>query len=119
MSMLFLLEQRVNPTTETSMNGYLQALQNAKLNQYGNDVSELVNFLTENYTILHDHGQAPTNFRRIALDALGSGPNSTFNSYVARLEDNFEMNGMRVRLEPDQIMVLAKEKYLDMKEQKI
>jgi len=116
-TMLFLLQQRINPTTETSMDGYLQKLLKAKLSQFGNDVSDLVVYLTENYTILFDHGQAPPNIRRIVLDALGSGQNSAFNSYVSRLEDNFEMNGVRVRLEADQIMVLAEEKFLDMKEQ--
>ena len=119
-TMLYLIEKRVNPTTETSMSLYIQELRGARLNQHNNDVSELVTFLTEKHTILFDHGHAPTDYRRIVLDALGSGPNNSFNNYIARLEDEYEAgNGIRVRLEPDQILVLAEEKYIDMKKRNI
>ena len=95
----------------------LKKLQNAKLAQFGNSVSDLVVFLTDTYAVLFDHGQAPVNWRRIAVDALGSGTNANFNQYVSRLEDQYENPaGMRVRLEADQILVLAEERYLDMRE---
>ena len=71
------------------------------------------------YKKLKSNGHAPANFRRLLVDALGTGQNHSFNQFVERISDEIESGfGSRANITPDQLIVAARSKYNNMDKRK-
>ena len=120
MTMIFLIYNQVDPTTEVGMDLVLKMLENCKLAEHGNDVHEMLKFMEKCCRKLRNNGKAPPNFRRLLLDALASGQNHVFNTYIARITDDVEAGyGEFSKITPGQLISAARSKYNNMQHKKI
>lgn len=94
-TMIYLCFTAVDPDTVVGLNAIEEKLKNAKLEDFGNNVSKMLTNMETNYKILKDNGEAPSKYRKILLDALLTGPNHTFNQFVQRMIDDTESGMVR------------------------
>ena len=115
MTIVYLIYQIIDPTTEVGMDATLKLLESCKMGDYGYDCNEMLKQMEKWYKKLKSNGCAPANFRRLLVDALGTGQNHSFNQFVERISDEIESGfGSRANITPDQLIVAARSKYNNM-----
>ena len=115
-TMLYLIYERVDPTTEVGMDVRLKKLERCKMGDHDNDIVVMLRFMKENCQILRPNGKEHSNYRRLLLDALLTGPNATFNAFIQRMVDNVESGtGSNRRIQPHAIVAAARAKFNNMK----
>ncbi len=73
------------------------------------------------YKTLKDNGHAPdtTSYRRYLINALQSGKNHEFNSYIQRINDDIQSGiGVHKSITPEDLIQAARSKYNNMVEDK-
>ena len=72
--------------------------------------------MEEHCQILRRNGKEPSNYRWLLLDALLTGSNVTFNTFIQRMVDDVEPGtGSNRRIQPNAIVAAAKAKFNNMK----
>ena len=67
------------------------------------------------YKILCDNHCTPDNYRRLLLDALGTGPNFYFNEFIQRIGDDVESGiGANTAISTESPITAARTKYNNM-----
>ena len=74
-TMLHMMYENMDPTTEVGMDSILKEMESMKLSNFSNNVDTMLKSMERNFKVLYDNGQAPNNYRRLVLDALVTGPN--------------------------------------------
>ena len=114
-TMLFLAYQVIDPNTVVGLDNILKRLETAKLSNFGNNVSTMLTSMQQDYITLKQNKAAPENYRRLLLDALKSGPNHTYNTFIQRIADDVESGiGAYASITPDQLIVASKAKFNNM-----
>lgn len=114
-TMLHIMYENMDPTTEVGMDSILKEMESMKMSAFSNNVDDMLKSMERNYKVLYDNKQAPTNYRRLVLDALVTGPNNMFNEYVQRLTDDVESGtGYNANITADQVVKGARSKYNNM-----
>ena len=118
-TMMFLIFQKTQPSTIVGLDSYLKKLENCKAGDHSNDIDKMLTYMESNYEVLHEHNKAPDNYRRLLLDALGTGPNNSFNLYIDRIKDDIDSGlGLHSNIEPESIIIACRQKYTNMVELK-
>ena len=114
-TMLHIMYENMDPTTEVGMDSILKKMESMKMSDHSNNVDDMLKSMERNHKVLYDNKQAPTNYRRLVLDALVTGPNSMFNEYVQRLTDDVESGtGYNANITADEVIKGARSKYNNM-----
>ena len=112
--------QMIDPSTEVSVDLVLKMLENCKMGEHGWDADAMLKHMEKCYRKLKDNKKAPTNWRRLILDACGTGKNAAFNAYIARIKDDVEAGyGEFSKITPDELIAAARSKYNNMDQQKV
>ena len=83
-----------------------------KLHNYGNDVSKLLDAMETCYQKIINNGKTHDAYRINIYDALQSGPNSEFNSWMQRIIDDHESGtGAHAKQSIDSLISSARQKY--------
>ena len=115
-TMLYLIYDRVDPTTEVGMDVHLKKLERCKMGDHDNDVAIMLRYMEEHCQTLRHNGKEPSNYRRLLLDALLTGPNATFNGFIQRIVDDVESGtGSNRRIQPHAVVAAARAKFNNMK----
>ena len=86
------------------------------MGDYDNGVAVMLRFMEEHCQNLRHNGKEPSNYRRLLLDALLTGPNATFNAFIQRMVDDIESGtGTNHRIQPHAIVAAARAKFNNMK----
>ena len=86
------------------------------MGDHDNDIVVMLRFMKENCQILRPNGKEPSNYRRLLLDALLTGPNATFNAFIQRMVDDVDFGtGSNRRIQPHAIVAAARAKFNNMK----
>ena len=118
-TMMFLIFQKTQPSTIVGLDSYLKKLENCKAGDHSNDIDKMLTHMESNFEVLREHNKAPDNYRRLLLDALGTGPNNSFNLYVDRIKDDIDSGlGLHSHIEPESIIIACRQKYTNMVELK-
>eukprot|EP00984_Skeletonema_dohrnii_P013468 scaffold5583_cov166-Skeletonema_dohrnii-CCMP3373.AAC.2 len=118
-TMLYLLIQKIDPSTIVGLDSILEDLGETKLGDYKNDVDQMLTEMVVNYNVLKDNSEAPRNIRKILFKALKSGPNADFNLFIQRLEDDVDAGiGPNKNISPDELISAARTKYNNMTKKK-
>jgi hypothetical protein len=118
-TMMFLIFQKTQPSTIVGLDSYLKKLENCKAGDHSNDIDKMLTYMESNYEVLHAHNKVPDNYRRLLLDALGTGPNNSFNLYIDRIKDDIDSGlGLHSNIEPESIIIACRQKYTNMVELK-
>jgi len=119
-TMIFIMYQMIDPSTEVSMDLVLKMLENCKMGEHGWNADEMLKHMEKCYRKLKGNRSAPANYRRLLLDALATGKNAAFNTYVARIKDDVEAGyGEFSKITPDELIAATRSKYNNMYHQKI
>ena len=86
----YLIYERVDPTTEVGTDVHLKKLERCKMGDHDNAVAVMLCFMEEHCQILRHNRKGPSNYRRLLLDALLTGPNATFNTFIQRMVNDVE-----------------------------
>ena len=114
-TMLHMMYENMDPTTEVGMDSILKEMESMKLSNFSNNVDTMLESMERNFKVLYDNGQAPNNYRRLVLDALVTGPNHMFNEYVQRLIDDVESGtGYNANISADEVVKGARSKFNNM-----
>ena len=114
-TMLFLIFQKIDPSTVVGLDAVLTKLERAKLGDHSNDVDTMLQMMENHYRTLKENGRAPENYRRLLLDALATGPNDTFNKFIQRIEDDVESGiGSHSAITSDTLITAARTKFNNM-----
>lgn len=114
-TMLFLLIQKIDPSTIVGLDVILDSLEEAKLGDHKNDVDQMLTEMESKYNVLKDNDQAPRNILKILFRALKSGQNDTFNKFIQRLEDDVDSGiGPNRNITPDLLISASRTKYNNM-----
>ena len=118
-TMMFLIFQKTQPSTIVGLDSYLKKLEACKASDHSNDIDKMLTHMESNYMVLREHDKAPENYRRLLLDALGTGPNNSFNLFIDRIKDNIDSGlGLHSQIDTDAIIVACRQKYTNMVELK-
>ena len=88
--MIYLCFIAVDPDTVVGLDAIEDKLKDAKLGDFGDNVSKMLTFMETQYKILKDNGQAPSKYRKILLDALLTGKNHNYTQFVQRMVNDAE-----------------------------
>ena len=114
-TMIHIMYENTDPTTEVGMDSILKGLETAKMSDFGNNADLLLKFMEKSFNTLKNNGQEPKNYRRLLLDALVTGPNHVFNEYMQRIIDDVESGtGFNATIKADQIVKGGRSKYNNM-----
>ncbi len=120
-TMLKLIYLKVDPDTLVGMESLRVKLEKAQSSEHGNDVDVMLKMLEGTYKILKDNSHAPdtTSFCRYIVNALQSGKNHEFNSYIQRINDDIQSGiGIHKDISPEDLIQAARSKYNNMVEDK-
>ena len=114
-TMLFLIFQKIDPSTVVGLDSVLAKLERAKLGDHSNNVDTMLQMMENLHKTLKENGRPPENYRRLLLDALATGPNDTFNKFIQRIEDDVESGiGSHSVITPDALITAARTKFNNM-----
>lgn len=114
-TMLYLLYEKIDPSTTVGLDSVLEAIEDAKLSNYSNDVDKMLTEMESNYKILKENGQAPRNIIKLLFKALKSGSNAVYNDFVQRIEDDVDSGlGVNKNISHDDLIVACRTKYNNM-----
>jgi hypothetical protein len=114
-TMLFLIFEKVDPSTVMGLDSILKKIENAKLGDYSNNVDSMLTMIESNFKILKENKKAPDSYRRLLLDALITGPNHQFNQFIDRITDDVESGiGAHASITPDNLIKASRTKYNNM-----
>ena len=103
---MFLILQKIDPSTVVGLYSVLKKLKNAKLGNYTNNVDTMLTMMESNYKILKDNGKAPENYMHLLLDVLVTGPNHFFNAFIERITDAVESGiGAHANVMPNKLLL--------------
>ena len=114
-TMLYLLLKSVNPATRIGLSNLKEEIEKATLARFNNNVNDLLNNMSGNYTTILQKGVTHEDYVRHLFRALLSGPNSSLNCYIERCKDDWDTGA---DVTPDSLIQVAKEKYNNMVAQK-
>ena len=90
--MLVKLLCKVDPATSVSIENHRLAIENCKLQQFKNNVSDAISFINHHYSAIIDNkgSYEPDTLRRHTLQCLSSGPNAKFNDFIQSIVQDIE-----------------------------
>ncbi len=88
--MLKIILEKIDPDTLVGMETLRIKLEMSKLSDFENDVDKLLTFMEGIHKTLCENGHDPESYRRYVINALLSGSNSVFNSYIQRINDDVQ-----------------------------
>ena len=90
--MLHKLLCKVDPATSVSIENHRLAIENARLHQFKNNVSEAISYMNHHHTNIVENGGTyeQDTFRRHGLQCLSSGPNAKFNDFLQSIEQDIQ-----------------------------
>eukprot|EP00956_Cyclotella_meneghiniana_P036770 scaffold130371_cov40-Cyclotella_meneghiniana.AAC.2 len=90
--MLHMLLCKVDPATSVSIENHRLAIENARLHQFKNNVSEAISYMNHHHTNIIENGGTyeQDTFRRHGLQCLSSGPNASFNNFLQSIEQDIQ-----------------------------
>ena len=110
-----LLMDRVDPNVVVGVEVLRQKLENVKLHPFKNNVDLMLMDMEENYLKILENHSTCESIRRYSLNALLSGPNAKFNSFIERIKDDIDsQTGLNKDMTFDQICSAARSKYNNM-----
>ena len=110
-----LLMDRVDPNVVVGVEVLRQKLENVKLHPFKNNVDLMLMDMEENYLKILENHSTCESIRRYSLNALLSGPNAKFNSFIERIKDDIDsQTGLNKDMTFDQICSAAPSKYNNM-----
>ena len=116
-TMLFLIFEKVDPSTVVGLDSILKKIENAKLGDFSNNVDGMLTMIESNYKILKENKKAPDSYRRLLLEALVTGPNHHFNQFIDRITDDVESGiGAHANITPDNLIKASRTKFNNMEE---
>lgn len=114
-TMMRLIYNIIDPSTVVGFDSVLKKIEQARLSNHGNCVKSMLTSIESLYAILADNNVAPTNYRRLVLDALATGPNADFNNFIQRIQDDVESGiGVYHEITPDTLISASRSKYNNM-----
>ena len=115
LTMLFLIFEKVDPSTVVGLDSILKKIENAKLGDFSNNVDSMLTMIESNYRILKENKKAPDSYRRLLLEALVTGPNHHFNQFIDQITDDVESGiGAHAGITPDNLIRASRTKYNNM-----
>jgi len=119
-TMVFLIYQTIDPNTTVGLDNILKKMEKAKLGDFKNNVTDMLKAMKTWCLTLKENNSYPENYRRLLLDALLTGPNATYNSWVQRIVDDVESGiGANAQITPDALIVAASSKYNNMDDKEL
>jgi hypothetical protein len=114
-TMLFLIFEKVDPSTVVGLNSILKKIENTKLGDYSNNVDSMLTMIETNFEILKENKKAPDSYRRLLLEALVTGPNHQFIQFIDRITDDVESGiGAHANITPENLIKASHTKYNNM-----
>ena len=114
-TMLYLVYEKIDPDTIVGLDSIEDKLESSKLGDHGNDVDAMLTAMEALYKTLKDNGRPPRKYRKLLLDALITGPNSSFNAFVQRIIDDIESGiGAMASVTADDVIVASRTRYNNM-----
>lgn len=114
-TMVFLIYQTIDPNTTVGLDNILKKLEKAKLGDFNNNVTDMLKAMKTWRLTLKENNSDPENYRRLLLDALLTGPNHTYNSFIQRIVDDVESGiGANAHITADALIVASSSKYNNM-----
>ena len=104
----------VDPATSVSIENHRLDIECATLQQFNNDVPEMVNFLKNHYKSIIENGGTyeKSSLRRHAIRALGSGPNAAFNGFVNGIKTDIKSEiGTHAKITSKQLFQASEQFY--------
>ena len=89
--MVDLLLKSINPYARICVSNLKDEIQKVTLAKIGNNVKDLLDDMSSNYSIIIDKRECHEDFVRQIFRALFTGPNSTFNRFIQRTKDDWYM----------------------------
>ena len=90
-------------------------LETMRLCNYKNNVDDMCTEIEELMEKIEGAGEQCESIRRYVLTALTSGPNTKFNSYAGRIEDDIEAGtGIHSKMSWQDIIVASRTKFQNM-----
>ena len=80
--MLYLLFKIINPATKLVVSNLNYEIEISTLSTFGNNVKDLLDDMSSNYSIIIDKGEHHEDYVRRILRYILAGPNSTFNCFI-------------------------------------
>ena len=113
--MLFLIFEKVDPSTVVGLDSILKKTENAKLCDYSNNMDSMRTMIKSNFKILKENKKASDSYRRLLLEALVTGPNHQFNQFIDRITDDVESGiGAHANITPNNLIKASRTKYNNM-----
>ena len=110
-----MLMDRVDPNVVVGVEVLRQQLENVKLHTFKNNVDDMLMNMEENYVKIVENHSTCESIRRYCLNALLSGPNAKFNSFIDRIKDDIDsQTGLNKDMTFDQICTAARAKFNNM-----
>lgn len=114
-TMAFLIYERIDPSTTVGLDSVLEAIENAKLCNYNNDIDKMLTDMDGKYKLLKENGEPPRNYRKLLFRALQSGSNASYNEFVSRIEDDVDSGlGLHKNIAPEELILASRTKFNNM-----
>ena len=88
--MLYLILKIINPATRIDVSNLKYEIEKATLAKFGNDLKDLLDDISSNYSIILDKGERHDDYVIHIFRALLSGPSSNFNHCFKTTKDNWD-----------------------------
>ncbi len=88
--MLQFIMDIINPSTKVGVSGLKDQLRNAKLSNHQNNVASLTEHMENTYQEIISRGSTHEDYTKDLFDALGSGKNDEFNSFISTKKTQWE-----------------------------
>ena len=116
-TMLKVTLEEIDPTSTVNIELHRQAIEQMKLHEYHNNVTEMLKEMEKHHQAITSNGHAyePETYRRHILSALLSGPNKEFNTHVGAIKSDVDSNyGYHSKITPSELITAAKSQYTNM-----
>ena len=119
-TMMRLIYNTIDPSTVVGFDTVLKKIEQARMSNHGNCVKAMLTSIESLHAVLAANGCAPTNYRRLVLDALTTGPNAHFNNFIQRIQDDVESGiGVYHDITPDTLISASRSKYNNMVDKEV
>ena len=106
---------RVDPNIVNGIEVLRTKLESVKLHSFGNNVDAMLTDMEQNYVKILDNHSTCESIRRYCLNALLSGPNAKFNSFIELIKDDIDSKtGLNKTMSFDELCTTARSKYNNM-----
>ena len=119
--MLKVLLEEIDPTTSVNIELHRTAIEQAKLHDHDNNVTEMIKDIEKHHQAIVENGGSyePETYRRHIFDALLSGPNEVFNTHFKAVKSDVDSNyGFHSKITPKSLLTAAKTQFTNIDKRK-